>query len=260
VPYTFTLTTTIPASAQDIYDAWLDSAGHSEMTGGEASMSDQIGTEVSAADGYISGRNLELVPGERIVQSWRTTEFTDDHEDSIITVTLEEVDGETLLTLIHSNVPDGQTSYQRGGWQEHYFEPMIEYFTALNRVGKDESDEDDEGGEEATAPAPATEREPAAPKRGAKPAREKPKPTAAPKGTAAATAKPKRAKKAKAKAKLNTKSKSGPKSKSKLKSKPKVKSKAKAKPKSKSKTKPKSKSKSKTKAKAARRGSGGRRR
>src|SRR6202034_1874924 len=137
-----TLTTTIPASAQDIYDAWLDSIAHSEMTGGgDASMSDEIGAEISAWDGYITGRNLELVPGERIVQSWRTTEFTDDHADSIVTVTLEEVDGETMLTLIHSNVPDGPTSYQRGGWQEHYFEPMITYFAELDI--EDDEDEDD---------------------------------------------------------------------------------------------------------------------
>jgi hypothetical protein len=49
------------------------------------------------------------------VQSWRTSQFTDNHDDSIITVMLDESDdGETLLTLIHSNVPDGQTSYERG--------------------------------------------------------------------------------------------------------------------------------------------------
>src|SRR6516162_8766005 len=101
MPYAFTLTTTIPASAQDIYDAWLNSLAHSEMTGGQASMSDEIDAEVSAWDGYITGRNLELVPGERIVQSWRTTQFTDEHEDSIITMTLEGVeDGQCLRSYI----------------------------------------------------------------------------------------------------------------------------------------------------------------
>jgi activator of HSP90 ATPase len=129
VPHNFTLTATVPASAQEIYEAWLDSVAHSEMTGGQASTSDEIGAEVSAWDGYITGRNIELMPYQRIVQSWRTTEFTDDHGDSIITVTLEDENGDTLLTLVHSNVPDGQTSYERGGWQEHYFEPMVEYFS-----------------------------------------------------------------------------------------------------------------------------------
>ena len=129
MPYTFTLTTTIPASPEEIYQAWLDSLGHSEMTGGAASMSDQVGAAVSAWDGYISGRNLELVPGERIVQSWRTTEFADEHGDSVITVVLQEVGEGTLLTLEHSNVPDEHRSYEEGGWQQNYFEPMVAYFT-----------------------------------------------------------------------------------------------------------------------------------
>ena len=86
--------------------------------------------------GYITGRNLELIPGERIVQSWRTAEFTDEHEDSIVTVTLEEVADGTLLTLTHSRVPDGQTSYEDGGWQVHYLEPMQDYFAARKRPGR----------------------------------------------------------------------------------------------------------------------------
>jgi uncharacterized protein YndB with AHSA1/START domain len=134
MPYTYTLTSMIPASAQEIYDAWLDSLVHSEMTGGEATMSGEIGAEVSAWDGYISGRNLELVPGERIVQSWRTTEFSDEHGDSIITVTFEEADDGTLLTLVHSNVPDEQRSYEEGGWESKYFEPMKAYFGSLERA------------------------------------------------------------------------------------------------------------------------------
>ncbi len=128
MPYTYTLTTTIPAVAREIYDAWLDSEAHSDMTGSDAVMSDELGAEVSAWDGYITGRNLELVPGERIVQSWRTTEFDDDDEDSIITITLEEADDGTVLTLEHSNVPDAQRSYEEGGWQSSYFDPMVAYF------------------------------------------------------------------------------------------------------------------------------------
>ena len=135
MPYNFTLTTLIPASPQEIYDAWLDGVTHSEMTGGEAMMSDEIGAEVSAHDGYITGRNLELVPGERIVQSWRTTEFADEHEDSVVTVMLEDTDEGAFLTLLHSNVPNEQTSYERGGWQEYYFEPMKRYFSELKAKG-----------------------------------------------------------------------------------------------------------------------------
>jgi len=165
MPYSYTLTSVIPATPQEIYEAWLDSIGHSEMTGGDAVMSDELGAEVSAWNGYITGRNLELVSGERIVQSWRTREFGDEHEDSILTVTLEATDDGTLLTLVHSNVPDEHRRYEQGGWQSRYFEPMQAYFAGFD---------EEEAGEEQpqpVAPKPAPKPEPKrAPKRTPKPA------------------------------------------------------------------------------------------
>jgi uncharacterized protein YndB with AHSA1/START domain len=128
MPYTYTLTTVIPATPQEIYEAWLDSVAHSQMTGGDASISDEVGAEFSAWDEYITGHNLELVPGERIVQSWRTDKFPDEHADSTVTITFEDTDGGTLLTLVHSDVPDDQRDYEEGGWEENYFEPMKAYF------------------------------------------------------------------------------------------------------------------------------------
>ena len=129
MPYAFTLITMVPAAAQDIYDAWLDSIAHSEMTQAAAIMSNRVGVEISAWDGNITGRNLALAPGEYIVQSWRTPLFSVHHEDSIVTLTFEETSRDTTrVTLRHSNVPDGQTLYERGGWQEHYFKPIKAYF------------------------------------------------------------------------------------------------------------------------------------
>ena len=126
--YGFTLTDIIPASPKAIYQAWLDSRRHSAMTGGKATQSTRVGAAVSAWNGYISGTNLALTRDKKIVQSWRTTQFTGDHADSTITVTLTPVKAGTRVTLRHSRVPDGQTSYQKGGWQSHYFEPMKTYF------------------------------------------------------------------------------------------------------------------------------------
>jgi len=214
MPYAFTLTTTVPASAQEIYEAWLDSLAHSEMTGSEAVMSDEVGAEVAAWDGYITGRNLELVPGERIVQSWRTTEFEDEHEDSILTVTLEEVEDGTLLTLVHSQVPDDQTSYEEGGWQEHYFEPMKAYFAERKQAGTGRKAKAAAPGKKAKAKTKAkakvetkvetkSKTKRAASRAKSKPAKSKAKPAARSKKKTkrvAAKAKPQRAKKAKRKA------------------------------------------------------------
>ena len=126
--FDFTLTDTIPATPQQIYDAWLDTDGHTKMTGGCAHATPDPGGSFDAWDGYISGINLELEPGRRILQSWRTTQFEDEDEDSVIEVLLEPVDGGTKLTLHHRNVPEGHTGYEDGGWQEHYFDPMKRHF------------------------------------------------------------------------------------------------------------------------------------
>jgi uncharacterized protein YndB with AHSA1/START domain len=129
MPFGFTLSDTIPATPQQIYDAWLDSDGHAAMTGGGATASPVVGGTFTAWGSYISGRNLVLEPGRRIAQSWRTTRFTADDADSQIEVILEPVAGGTRLTLHHMNVPDGHTGYQDGGWQDHYFEPMKRWFS-----------------------------------------------------------------------------------------------------------------------------------
>jgi activator of HSP90 ATPase len=126
--FDFTLTAIIPATPQEVYDAWLDAKSHGAMTGSKAKAAPQEGAAFTAWDGYISGRTLKLEPGHRIVQSWRTTKFAKGDPDSQIEVLLEPVKGGTKLTLRHTNVPDGHTSYRDGGWQDNYFDPMKKYF------------------------------------------------------------------------------------------------------------------------------------
>ena len=125
----FEVSDIISATPGQVYNAWLDSVGHTNMTGGAAKASTDLGGEFEAWDGYIHGRNLALDPGKRIVQSWRSTAFDDSEEDSQIEVVLEEVDGGTKVTLRHTNLPPHGTQYQQG-WKDRYFTPMEEYFSS----------------------------------------------------------------------------------------------------------------------------------
>jgi uncharacterized protein YndB with AHSA1/START domain len=125
----FIVSTELPASPQSVYDAWIDGARHSEMTQSPASASTEIAGIFTAHDGYINGINLELVPGKRILQTWRTTEFEGTDPDSSIEITLEETSTGTLLTLTHWNIPAGQAEGYESGWQDHYFAPVLEYFS-----------------------------------------------------------------------------------------------------------------------------------
>ncbi|NND93480.1 MAG: hypothetical protein HKN45_01365 [Flavobacteriales bacterium] len=124
----FTLRTLISAPAKAIYSAYLNSKGHSAMTGGEAHISDTLGDRFTAWDGYIEGKNLILEPSNRIVQSWRTSQFKEDENDSTVEILLVEKDGKTELTLIHSGLSDNGEHYKEG-WENHYFQPMRAYFS-----------------------------------------------------------------------------------------------------------------------------------
>jgi activator of HSP90 ATPase len=124
----FTLKTTIKARAEQIYQAWLSSEGHTKMTGGSASITDKVGDNFSAWDGYIEGVNIAIEPFKRILQSWRTTEFEKEEKDSLVEILLSENLGLTELTLIHSNLPESGEHYIKG-WENHYFQPMKDYFS-----------------------------------------------------------------------------------------------------------------------------------
>ena len=110
-----------------IYQAWLNGEEHAKMTGGTAQCTDKVGDPFFAWDGYISGVNLMLIPNIKIVQSWRTSQFAEEDEDSRLVIQLAETDQGTDLTLIHTNIPEGQTQYKQG-WIDHYFVPMKAYF------------------------------------------------------------------------------------------------------------------------------------
>jgi activator of HSP90 ATPase len=124
----FTLTSTFNAGTETLYNAWLSTQGHTLMTGSPARVDGRENGEFTAWDGYIWGAFLELEENKRIVQSWRTSEFPEGAEDSRVEVLLEEAEGKTKLTLIHTNIPESQTESYRQGWEDFYFKPMREYF------------------------------------------------------------------------------------------------------------------------------------
>jgi activator of HSP90 ATPase len=124
----FTVSTTLPAEPERVFRSWLSTEGHSAMTGSPAKVEPRVGGTFSAWDGYITGKTLALRPYSRIVQSWRTSEFSETDPDSQIEVVIKAAEGGALLTLTHSDIPAGQADSYESGWEESYFAPMREYF------------------------------------------------------------------------------------------------------------------------------------
>lgn len=123
----FEISAILPASPNAIYQAWLDSTEHAAMTGGGANVSDQVGGSFSAWDDYISGTNIALEPGRRILQTWRTVEFEETDPDSQLEISFDPHEEGTKVTIRHTNLPPHGDQYEQG-WVENYFEPMSKYF------------------------------------------------------------------------------------------------------------------------------------
>jgi activator of HSP90 ATPase len=125
---TITQKIVLPALPEEVYDALLDPKKHSEFTGSKATGKAIVGAKFTAWDGYISGRNLELEKGKRIAQEWVTTEWPEDYPPSKLEFTFKEVDGETELTMVHSDIPTDQEEELKQGWIDYYWKPLKNYF------------------------------------------------------------------------------------------------------------------------------------
>jgi len=114
---------TFRAKPHDVYEALMDSDKHAKFTGGEAHISREIGGKFSAFDGYSEGFNIELVPDNKIVQSWRTSDWPEGHYSRATFIMDEDEDG-TWLTFTQSGVPEDQYEDISQGWHDYYWEPM----------------------------------------------------------------------------------------------------------------------------------------
>jgi len=116
------------AAPMDVYEALVDPAKHAQFTGSTATGEPVEGGAFTAWDGYIEGRHERLVPGARIVQLWRTSEFPEGHPDSRLELELRpEAEGKTRLRLTHSGVPRDQAKSYEKGWVDHYWTPLRDF-------------------------------------------------------------------------------------------------------------------------------------
>jgi len=107
----------------EVYEALMDSKKHAALTGQSAMVSRRVGGAFSAYDGYITGKNLVLVPDKKIVQSWQASDWPEGCV-SKATFLLKPVRGGTALTFTQTGVPADQYTSIKQGWIDYYWKPM----------------------------------------------------------------------------------------------------------------------------------------
>jgi activator of HSP90 ATPase len=116
----------IKASRQRIYDALLDSKQFTGFTGAPAEINREAGGTFSLFGGLIVGRNVELVPKQRIVQAWRPANW-EPGLYSLVRFELKDLGPQTRIVLDHTGFPEGNFRHFEYGWYAHYWEPLKKF-------------------------------------------------------------------------------------------------------------------------------------
>jgi uncharacterized protein YndB with AHSA1/START domain len=117
---------TFTATPAQVYRALMGSAEHAAFTGAPADVSGDEGGACSWHGGYVSGRNIELVPDTRIVQAWRAKNW-DPGIYSIIRYELVPQGSGTQIVFNQVGHPEGTGEHLENGWHERYWKPLAAY-------------------------------------------------------------------------------------------------------------------------------------
>ena len=120
-------TVTFKAPPMKVYEMLMASKKHQSLSGEKARISTKVGGSFTAWGSHISGINLVLKPGEKIVQAWRATGWWPDYY-SVAIFELQKVSKGTKLTFTQIGVPPNRYSGHYRGWIETYWTPMKEIF------------------------------------------------------------------------------------------------------------------------------------
>lgn len=116
----------IPATPQEIYLALTTEITLRLWTGDHVEINPVVGGEFSLWDGGITGRFLDLEPGQKIVQEWY---FGEQEQPSIVTIKLHEHKKGTSFEVNHTNIPNEAFEDIVEGWDNEFVGSLIDFYT-----------------------------------------------------------------------------------------------------------------------------------
>lgn len=119
----------ISADPAQVYAVLADASTLSGLSGKRGVVGAAAGDEFAAFDGNVVGRQIELVPGERIVQAWRFPVWAPGVY-SIVRFTLTPADDGTQLDIEQHGVPEDWHVHVNTNWPVFYLTPLTEHFAA----------------------------------------------------------------------------------------------------------------------------------
>ena len=119
----------LKATTQRVFEILLDAKQFAVVTGMTADIDPKVGGAFKTFGGLIEGRNVEIVPGQRIVQAWREASWEPGFY-SLVHFELKSAGTATILVLDHSGFHEGDFVHLDPGWHERYWEPLKKYLAS----------------------------------------------------------------------------------------------------------------------------------
>ncbi len=108
----------IAARPEEVWRALTDPTVIRKWSGGPAEFPLEVGARYSLWDGDFGGEIVEVVPVQKLAQTWEPSYWT--VEDSVVTFTLIPQRGGTRVDLLHENVEPSDYEGTRQGWDLYY--------------------------------------------------------------------------------------------------------------------------------------------
>jgi len=105
---------TLDASPHVVYKMLMDEKKHARFTRGAAEISREVEGVFVTNNGYSTGTNKELIRDTTSIQTWRASDWPEDHY-STLTITLLFVSSKTKLSFVQTGVPEDQYEEIRQG-------------------------------------------------------------------------------------------------------------------------------------------------
>lgn len=114
-------TIAIKAPIDKVWQAFVDPVLIEQWGGGPVVMDDKEGSKFSLWGGDIHGKNTTVFPQKLLAQDWFSGKW---HQPSKLTFTFATKGDETIVKMVHEQIPDDDAISIEEGWKDYYLGPL----------------------------------------------------------------------------------------------------------------------------------------
>lgn len=121
----------LPATPSQVMQMLTEQKQIEIWSGEDAVFEVSEGGKVSLFGGWMHGE-VKKLSADELSYSWRTGEWTEEIESSLVHFKLKASGEHTLLVLNHTNLPnEDEVKSHKTGWNDFFFTPLEDYLMVL---------------------------------------------------------------------------------------------------------------------------------